>query len=212
MYTVKIPPRLRLSLLAALFLLAGCSPQHSIWIISEADGYTYSNNQYTYYIAPSKKQNSDPIYQLLEQDVKSALSEAGFTLAQDRNRGMALLSTDYTAKTSAEHITARKPICGQTGAVEKTHGTYDKATGRYTRTTTTIPAHGTVRYKGETKEVTEYDIFLHLSTTSSKANKGLRSTDIYRTYDSEDIFGVLSVTVRDCKDYITRNTSSIILL
>ena len=114
------PPAPRLFLLAALFLLAGCSPQYSMRVISETDGHAYPNDQYTYYIASSKKQNSDPTYQLLKQDVKSTLSEAGFSLTQDRNRGTALLSIDYTAK---------KPIYGQTGTVEKTHGTYDKATG-----------------------------------------------------------------------------------
>ena len=143
------------------------------------------------YIASSKKQNSDPTYQLLKQDVKSTLSEAGFSLTQDRNRGTALLSIDYTAKT---------------------HGTYDKATGRYTKTTTTTPTYGTVGYEDETKEVTECDIFLHLSAASSKTNKELWSTSIYHTHDSEDISGVLSVMVRGCKDYIARNTSGIISL
>ena len=90
MCTAKIPPRPRLFLLAALFLLAGCSPQYSMRVISETDGHAYPNDQYTYYIASSKKQNSDPTYQLLKQDVKSTLSEAGFTLTQDRNRGTAL--------------------------------------------------------------------------------------------------------------------------
>lgn len=97
MCTAKIPPRPRLFLLAALFLLAGCSPQYSMRVISETDGHAYPNDQYTYYIASSKKQNSDPTYQLLKQDVKSTLSEAGFSLTQDRNRGTALLSIDYTA-------------------------------------------------------------------------------------------------------------------
>lgn len=142
MCTAKIPPRPRLFLLAALFLLAGCSPQYSMRVISETDGHAYPNDQYTYYIASSKKQNSDPTYQLLKQDVKSTLSEAGFSLTQDRNRGTALLSIDYTAKTSTKHITVKKPIYGQTGTVEKTHGTYDKATGRYTKTTTTTPTYG----------------------------------------------------------------------
>ena len=105
MCTAKIPPRPRLFLLAALFLLAGCSPQYSMRVISETDGHAYPNDQYTYYIASSKKQNSDPTYQLLKQDVKSTLSEAGFSLTQDRNRGTALLSIDYTAKTSTKHIT-----------------------------------------------------------------------------------------------------------
>ena len=168
MCTAKIPPRPRLFLLAALFLLAGCSPQYSTRVISETDGHAYPNDQYTYYIASSKKQNSDPTYQLLKQDVKSTLSEAGFSLTQDRNRGTALLSIDYTAKTSTKHITVKKPIYGQTGTVEKTHGTYDKATGRYTKTTTTTPTYGTVGYEDETKEVTECDIFLHLSAASSK--------------------------------------------
>ena len=122
MCTAKIPPRPRLFLLAALFLLAGCSPQYSMRVISETDGHAYPNDQYTYYIASSKKQNSDPTYQLLKQDVKSTLSEAGFSLTQDRNRGTALLSIDYTAKTSTKHITVKKPIYGQTGTVEKTHG------------------------------------------------------------------------------------------
>ncbi len=212
MCTAKIPPRPCLFLLAALFLLAGCSPQYSMRVISETDGHAYPNDQYTYYIASSKKQNSDPTYQLLKQDVKSTLSEAGFTLTQDRNRGTALLSIDYTAKTSTKHITAKKPIYGQTGTVEKTHGTYDKATGRYTKTTTTTPTYGTVGYEDETKEVTECDIFLHLSAASSKTNKELWSTSIYHTHDSEDISGVLSVMVRGCKDYIARNTSGIISL
>ena len=202
MCTAKIPPRPRLFLLAALFLLAGCSPQYSMRVISETDGHAYPNDQYTYYIASSKKQNSDPTYQLLKQDVKSTLSEAGFSLTQDRNRGTALLSIDYTAKTSTKHITAKTPIYGQTGTVEKTHGTYDKATGRYTKTTTTTPTYGTVGYEDETKEVTECDIFLHLSAASSKTNKELWSTSIYHTHDSEDISGVLSVMVRGCKDYI----------
>lgn len=179
MCTAKIPPRPRLFLLAALFLLAGCSPQYSMRVISETDGHAYPNDQYTYYIASSKKQNSDPTYQLLKQDVKSTLSEAGFSLTQDRNRGTALLSIDYTAKTSTKHITVKKPIYGQTGTVEKTHGTYDKATGRYTKTTTTTPTYGTVGYEDETKEVTECDIFLHLSAASSKTNKELWSTSIY---------------------------------
>ena len=195
MCTAKIPPRPRLFLLAALFLLAGCSPQYSMRVISETDGHAYPNDQYTYYIASSKKQNSDPTYQLLKQDVKSTLSEAGFT-----------------AKTSTKHITVKKPIYGQTGTVEKTHGTYDKATGRYTKTTTTTPTYGTVGYEDETKEVTECDIFLHLSAASSKTNKELWSTSIYHTHDSEDISGVLSVMVRGCKDYIARNTSGIISL
>ena len=212
MCTAKIPPRPRLFLLAALFLLAGCSPQYSMRVISETAGHAYPNDQYTYYIASSKKQNSDPTYQLLKQDVKSTLSEAGFSLTQDRNRGTALLSIDYTAKTSTKHITAKKPIYGQTGTVEKTHGTYDKATGRYTKTTTTTPTYGTVGYEDETKEVTECDIFLHLSAASSKTNKELWSTSIYHTHDSEDISGVLSVMVRGCKDYIARNTSGIISL
>lgn len=212
MCTAKIPPRPCLFLLAALFLLAGCSPQYSMRVISETDGHAYPNDQYTYYIASSKKQNSDPTYQLLKQDVKSTLSEAGFTLTQDRNRGTALLSIDYTAKTSTKHITAKKPIYGQTGTVEKTHGTYDKATGRYTKTTTTTPTYGTVGYEDEIKEVTECDIFLHLSAASSKTNKELWSTSIYHTHDSEDISGVLSVMVRGCKDYIARNTSGIISL
>ena len=181
-------------------------------VISETDGHAYPYDQYTYYIASSKKQNSDPTNQLLKQDVKSTLSEAGFTLTQDRNRGTALLSIDYTAKTSTKHITAKKPIYGQTGTVEKTHGTYDKATGRYTKTTTTTPTYGTVGYEDETKEVTECDIFLHLSAASSKTNKELWSTSIYHTHDSEDISGVLSVMVRGCKDYIARNTSGIISL
>ena len=73
MCTAKIPPRPRLFLLAALFLLAGCSPQYSMRVISETDGHAYPNDQYTYYIASSKKQNSDPTYQLLKQDVKSTL-------------------------------------------------------------------------------------------------------------------------------------------
>ena len=85
MCTAKISPRPRLFLLAALFLLAGCSPQYSMRVISETDGHAYPNDQYTYYIASSKKQNSDPTYQLLKQDVKSTLSEAGFSLTQDRN-------------------------------------------------------------------------------------------------------------------------------
>lgn len=38
MCTAKIPPRPRLFLLAALFLLAGCSPQYSMRVISETDG------------------------------------------------------------------------------------------------------------------------------------------------------------------------------
>ena len=84
MCTAKIPPRPRLFLLAALFLLAGCSPQYSMRVISETDGHAYPNDQYTYYIASSKKQNSDPTYQLLKQDVKSTLSEAGFALTHDR--------------------------------------------------------------------------------------------------------------------------------
>ena len=105
MCTAKIPPRPCLFLLAALFLLAGCSPQYSMRVISETDGHAYPNDQYTYYIASSKKQNSDPTYQLLKQDVKNTLSETGFTLTQDRNRGTALLSIDYTAKTSTKHIT-----------------------------------------------------------------------------------------------------------
>ena len=66
MCTAKIPPRPRLFLLAALFLLAGCSPQYSMRVISETDGHAYPNDQYTYYIASSKKQNSDPTYQLLD--------------------------------------------------------------------------------------------------------------------------------------------------
>ena len=139
-------------------------------------------------------------------------SETGFTLTQDRNRGTALLSIDYTAKTSTKHITVKKPIYGQTGTVEKTHGTYDKATGRYTKTTTTTPTYGTVGYEDEIKEVTECDIFLHLSAASSKTNKELWSTSIYHTHDSEDISGVLSVMIRGCKDYIARNTSGIISL
>ena len=196
MCTAKIPPRPCLFLLAALFLLAGCSPQYSMRVISETDGHAYPNDQYTYYIASSKKQNSDPTYQLLKQDVKNTLSETGFTLTQDRNRGTALLSINYTAKTSTKHITVKKPIYGQTGTVEKTHGTYDKATGRYTKT----------------KEVTECGIFLHLSAASSKTNKELWSTSIYHTHDSEDISGVLSVMIRGCKDYIARNTSGIISL
>ena len=191
MCTAKIPPRPCLFLLAALFLLAGCSPQYSMRVISETDGHAYPNDQYTYYIASSKKQNSDPTYQLLKQDVKNTLSETGFTLTQDRNRGTALLSIDYTAKTSTKHITAKKPIYGQTG---------------------TTPTYGTVGYEDETKEVTECDIFLHLSAASSKTNKELWSTSIYHTHDSEDISGVLSVMVRGCKDYIARNTSGIISL
>lgn len=71
MCTAKIPPRPCLFLLAALFLLAGCSPQYSMRVISETDGHAYPNDQYTYYIASSKKQNSDPTYQLLKQDVKA---------------------------------------------------------------------------------------------------------------------------------------------
>lgn len=181
-------------------------------VISETDGHAYPNDQYTYYIVSSKKQNSDPTYQLLKQDIKSTLSEAGFTLTQDRSRDTALLSTDYTARTFTKHITAKKPIYGQTGTVEETYGTYGKATGRYTKATTTTPTYGTARYKDETKEVTECDIFLHLSAASSKTNKGLRSTSICHMHDSEDISGVLSVMVRGCKDYITRNTSGIILL
>lgn len=199
MCTAKIPPRPCLFLLAALFLLAGCSPQYSMRVISETDGHAYPNDQYTYYIASSKKQNSDPTYQLLKQDVKNTLSETGFTLTQDRNRGTALLSIDYTAKTSTKHITVKKPIYGQTGTVEKTHGTYDKATGRYTKTTTTTPTYGTVGYEDEIKEVTECDIFLHLSAASSKTNKELWSTSIYHTHDSEDISGVLSVMIRGCR-------------
>ena len=105
MCTAKIPPRPCLFLLAALFLLAGCSPQYSMRVISETDGHAYPNDQYTYYIASSKKQNSDPTYQLLKQDVKNTLSETGFTLTQDRNRGTALLSIDYTAKTSSSKRT-----------------------------------------------------------------------------------------------------------
>ena len=41
MCTAKIPPRPRLFLLAALFLLAGCSPQYSMRVISETDGHAY---------------------------------------------------------------------------------------------------------------------------------------------------------------------------
>ena len=51
MCTAKIPPRPRLFLLAALFLLAGCSPQYTMRVISETDGHAYPNDQYTYYIA-----------------------------------------------------------------------------------------------------------------------------------------------------------------
>ena len=51
MCTAKIPPRPCLFLLAALFLLAGCSPQYSMRVISETDGHAYPNDQYTYYIA-----------------------------------------------------------------------------------------------------------------------------------------------------------------
>lgn len=97
MCTAKIPPRPRLFLLAALFLLAGCSPQYSMRVISETDGHAYPNDQYTYYIASSKKQNSDPTYQLLKQDVKSTLSEAGFSLTQDRNRGTARMTRPRAA-------------------------------------------------------------------------------------------------------------------
>ena len=109
MCTAKIPPRPRLFLLAALFLLAGCSPQYSMRVISETDGHAYPNDQYTYYIASSKKQNSDPTYQLLKQDVKSTLSEAGFSLTQDRNRGTALLSIDYTARMTRPRAAIPKP-------------------------------------------------------------------------------------------------------
>ena len=47
MCTAKIPPRPCLFLLAALFLLAGCSPQYSMRVISETDGHAYPNDQYT---------------------------------------------------------------------------------------------------------------------------------------------------------------------
>lgn len=51
-------------------------------IISETDGRAYPNDQYTCYITSSKKQSNDPTYQLIKQDVKSTLSETGFTLTQ----------------------------------------------------------------------------------------------------------------------------------
>lgn len=212
MCTAKIPPRPRLFLLAALSCWRAALPSTPCGSFPKPTGTPTPMTSIPNYIASSKKQNSDPTYQLLKQDVKSTLSEAGFSLTQDRNRGTALLSIDYTAKTSTKHITAKKPIYGQTGTVEKTHGTYDKATGRYTKTTTTTPTYGTVGYEDETKEVTECDIFLHLSAASSKTNKELWSTSIYHTHDSEDISGVLSVMVRGCKDYIARNTSGIISL
>lgn len=100
MCTAKIPPRPCLFLLAALFLLAGCSPQYSMRVISETDGHAYPNDQYTYYIASSKKQNSDPTYQLLKQDVKNTLSETGFTLTQDRNSFPSITPPKHPQSTS----------------------------------------------------------------------------------------------------------------
>ena len=60
MCTAKIPPRPCLFLLAALFLLAGCSPQYSMRVISETDGHAYPNDQYTYYIASSMERSAVP--------------------------------------------------------------------------------------------------------------------------------------------------------
>lgn len=51
MCTAKIPPRPCLFLLAALFLLAGCSPQYSMRVISETDGHAYP----TLRVSPSRK-------------------------------------------------------------------------------------------------------------------------------------------------------------
>ena len=115
MCTAKIPPRPRLFLLAALFLLAGCSPQYSMRVISETDGHAYPNDQYTYYIASSKKQNSDPTYQLLKQDVKSTLSEAGFSrtpfhrlhrqnIHKAHHRQKADLRTNRDRRKDARHV------------------------------------------------------------------------------------------------------------
>ena len=60
MCTAKIPPRPCLFLLAALFLLAGCSPQYSMRVISETDGHAYPNDQYTYYIDHRKNKTATP--------------------------------------------------------------------------------------------------------------------------------------------------------
>ena len=199
-------------LLAVLFLLAGCSPQYSMRVISETDGHTYPHAEQTYYISSSKKQNSDPTYQILKQDVKSTLPEAGLKLTQDSDQATALLSIEYNAKTTVKQVTVQKPIRGQTGVVEKTHGTYDKDTGRYTKTTVLTPTYGTIGYRDELKEVTECDVFLHLSAISRKTKKELWSTSIYYTHDSEDISNMLGVMLKGCKGYIARNTNGIISL
>lgn len=208
----KMPLRPPLFLLAALFLLAGCSPQYSMRVISETDGHTYPHAEQTYYISSSKKQNSDPTYQILKQDVKSVLPAAGLKLTQDDDQATALLSIGYDAKTTVKQVTVQKPIRGQTGVVEKTHGKYDKATGRYTKTTVLTPTYGTIGYRDELKDVTECDVFIHLNAISRKTKKELWSTSIYYTHDSEDISDMLGVMLRGCKEYIARNTNGIISL
>lgn len=208
----KRPLRPCLFLLGALFLLAGCSPQYAMRVISETDGHTYPGAGYSYFISSSKKQNSDPTYQILKQDVKSALPEAGLKLTQDGDQATALLSIEYDAKTTVKQVTVQKPIRGQTGVVEKTHGTYDKATGRYTKTTVLTPTYGTIGYRDELRDVTECDVFIRLSATSRKTKKELWSTSIYYTHNSEDISDMLGVMIRGCKEYIARNTNGIISL
>jgi len=47
MCTAKIPPRPRLFLLAALFLLAGCPPHYSMRGISETRGPAQPHDQHT---------------------------------------------------------------------------------------------------------------------------------------------------------------------
>ena len=133
MCTAKIPPRPRLFLLAAHFPAGGLlSPVLHAGHFRNRRARLPPMTKYTYYIASSKKQNSDPTYQLLKQDVKSTLSEAGFSLTQDRNRGTALLSIDYTAKTSTKHITAKSRFTDKPGPSKR-------RTARMTRPRAAIP-------------------------------------------------------------------------
>ncbi|WP_294513150.1 hypothetical protein [uncultured Bilophila sp.] len=203
--------RLCLLLFASLLMLGGCSPRYTMRLCAQTDGHVYPHAGHTYAVNLTERQSWDPLYRQIKKDMERILPDAGLKMTSERRRANVLLDVNYEDEKTTRLRTVSEPVYGRTGSVKETRGTYDKATGKYSRTTVTTPTYGITGYKDTVKEEDDYYYKIYIYASDARTGKKLWDTYISCTIPFPDS-DMPTHLLQGAKEYFGSDTEKFIKL
>lgn len=201
--------RLRPFLLAILLLLPGCvANQYTLYVDALTDGQDYAHAGRTYFIAPSKAQPDDLIFQEFRRKLEVALPEVGLNITRRFSQATDIIWVSYSMKMITSTVRVNEPVYGRTGGITQSRS--ERHGNKTDKTTFSTATHGIVGYRGRDEKISKGLTVLTFFAVSKSPIRELWHLGVTHTGGSGDLRSELGLMLESCKGYLARTTPGII--